>query len=122
VRYPTRDLLRCLRRKAKGTDFWLPDLTAGEAWRLTEFLDEIQEAIWMEYGNAISDYLDSRNCRPPPQEVRAETIPAPVDVEFRSPRAPEYRGTFMPLSTSLGRSLQESLGNNSWSAGLQRPS
>ena len=83
MRYPTRDLLRCLaRRKAKGTDFWLPDLTAREAWRLTEFLDEIQEAIWLDYGNAISDYLDSRDCRPPPREALADTMPAPSNVEF----------------------------------------
>lgn len=61
MRYPTRALLRCLRRKPPGTDFWLPGLTAQEAWQLTEFLDEIQEAIWMDYGQAISDYLDARN-------------------------------------------------------------
>jgi hypothetical protein len=82
VKYPTRALLRCLRRKAQGTDFWLPELTARQAWRLTEFLDEIQEAIWMDYGNAIADYLDSRNCHPPPGGVPAETMPAPLDIEF----------------------------------------
>ena len=43
------------------TDFWLPDLTPEEAWWLTEFLDELQEAIWMDHGDAISDYLDARS-------------------------------------------------------------
>jgi hypothetical protein len=58
VRYPTRKLLRCLQRKPPGTDFWLPGLTGKEAWLLTEFLDEIQEAIWMDYGKEIAAYLD----------------------------------------------------------------
>jgi hypothetical protein len=61
VKYPTRALLRSLRRKPPDKDFWLPGLTAKEAWQLTEFLDEIQEAIWMDYGQAISDYMDARN-------------------------------------------------------------
>jgi hypothetical protein len=82
VKYPTRALLRCLRRKAQGTEFWLPELTARQAWRLTEFLDEIQEAIWMDYGNAIADCLDSRDCHPPPSEVLAGTTPSPLDTEF----------------------------------------
>jgi hypothetical protein len=82
VKYPTRALLQCLRRKARGMDFWLPGLTARDAWRLTEFLDEIQEAIWMDYGDAISDYLDSRDCHPPPGEVPAGTRPDPSDIEF----------------------------------------
>ena len=82
MKYPTRALLRCLRRKPKGTDFWLPDLTAREAWRLTEFLDEIQEAIWMDYGDAISDFLDSRDCRSSPRGGAAETKPSPSDTEF----------------------------------------
>ena len=82
MKYPTRALLRCLRRRAQGTGFWLPDLTAREAWGLTEFLDEIQEAIWMDYGEAITDYLDSRDCRPPPRKAGAEPMPSPVDVEF----------------------------------------
>jgi hypothetical protein len=82
VKYPTRTLLRCLRRKAKGADFWLPDLTAKEAWRLTEFLDEIQEAIWLDYGQAIAGCLDAQDCRPPPREVVAETMPSPFDIDF----------------------------------------
>jgi len=82
VKYPTRTLLRCLRRKAKGTDFWLPDLTAREAWRLTEFLDEIQDAIWLDYGDAISDYLDCRDCRPPPQASAPAATPSPCSIEF----------------------------------------
>ena len=82
MKYPTRALLRCLSRQAKGTGFWLPTLTAREAWRLTEFLDEIQEAIWLDYGNAISDYLDSRACRPPPRKVIAESTPSPMNTKF----------------------------------------
>ena len=58
MRYPTRELLRCLQRKPPGTDFWLPRLTVKEAWLLTGFLDEIQEAIWMDYGLEIAAYLD----------------------------------------------------------------
>jgi len=64
VRYPTRELLRCLQRKAPGKDFWLPGLTAKEAWLLTAFLDEIQEAIWLDYGIAISHYLDGKESHP----------------------------------------------------------
>ena len=82
MKYPTRALLRCLRRKDQRTAFWLPDLTAKQAWRLTEFLDEIQEAIWMDYGDSIANYLDSRDCHPPPGEVSAETTTAPFDIEF----------------------------------------
>ena len=63
MKYPTRALLRSLRRKPRDKDFWLPGLTAKEAWQLTEFLDEIQEAIWMDYGLAISAYLDARDER-----------------------------------------------------------
>jgi hypothetical protein len=33
-------------------------MCAEEAWALTEFLDEVQEAIWMDHGDEISDYLD----------------------------------------------------------------
>ena len=82
MKYPTQTLLRCLSRQAKGTGFWLPALTAREAWRLTEFLDEIQEAIWMDYGKAISDYLDSQDCRPPPRKGIAESTPPTMNTEF----------------------------------------
>jgi len=58
VRDPVRALLRCLRRNSDG-DFRLPRLTVEDAWRLTEFLDQIQEAIWMDYGPEITAYLDS---------------------------------------------------------------
>jgi len=75
VKYPTRTLLRCLRRKELGAGFWLPDLTAKEAWHLTEFLDEIQEAIWMDYGLAIAEYLDARDCHPPPMGAIADSAP-----------------------------------------------
>jgi hypothetical protein len=86
VKYPTRVLLRCLRKKNLGAGFWLPDLTAKEAWRLTEFLDEIQEAIWMDYGQAIAEYLDGRDCHPPPRAPDAGHDPTAVakqnDPEF----------------------------------------
>ena len=86
MKYPTRALLRCLRRKDRGARLWLPDLTAKEAWRLTEFLDEIQEAIWMDYGQAISEYLDARDCHPPPRGATPHCTEAPLakqhDLEF----------------------------------------
>jgi hypothetical protein len=79
-------MLRCLRRKDLGEGFWLPDLTAKEAWHLTEFLDEIQEAIWMDYGQAIAEYLDDRDCHPPPRGATADFVPATYakhdDLEF----------------------------------------
>ena len=78
MKYPTRALLRCVRRKDLGAGLWLPDLTAKEAWRLTEFLDEIQEAIWMDYGQEIAEYLDARDCRPPPCAASAGLDPAAV--------------------------------------------
>jgi hypothetical protein len=59
VRYPTRELLRCLQRKPPWTDFWLPDLTPEEACRLTEFLDDLQEAIWMDHGDGMVAYWQS---------------------------------------------------------------
>ena len=83
VKYPTRALLRCLRRKARGTDFWLPSLTAREAWRLTEFLDEIPGGhLDGLRGMRSPNHLDSRDCHPPPGEVPAGTTPAPFDIEF----------------------------------------
>ena len=86
MKYPTRALLRCLRRKELGVGFWLPDLTAKEAWRLTEFLDEIQEAIWMDYGQAIAEYLDARDCHPPPGGATLDSTPTTLakqdDLEF----------------------------------------
>jgi len=60
VKYPVRALLRSLRRDPSRTRFWLPDLTAQEAWQLTEFLDDIQDAIWMDYGLEIAAYLDEK--------------------------------------------------------------
>jgi len=86
VKYPTRALLRCLRRRDLGAGFWLPDLTAKEAWHLTEFLDEIQEAIWMDYSQAIAEYLDAQDCHPPPRGAIADIAPATLakqeDLEF----------------------------------------
>ena len=86
MKYPTRALLQCLRRKDLGAGLWLPDLTAKEAWRLTEFLDEIQEAIWMDYGMAIAEYLNARDCHPPPRGATLDFTPATLaqqdDVEF----------------------------------------
>jgi hypothetical protein len=69
VRYPTRALLRCLNQQPPGTAFWLPDLTAEDAWRLSEFLDDIQKAIWMDYGDTMVAYRQSMpfpDLDPPP--------------------------------------------------------
>ena len=79
MRFPTKALLRCIRRRPKGTELWLPILTAREAWQLTEFLDEIQEAIWMEYGLVISDYLDSRTDRSPWKPLHRPDATIPGD-------------------------------------------
>jgi hypothetical protein len=62
VKFPTEDVLACILERARGSvrGLKLPDLDAEAAWVLTEFLDEVQEAIWMDYGDEISDYLDGR--------------------------------------------------------------
>jgi hypothetical protein len=62
VRFPTEEVLACILERAKEPfrGLELPPMDAEEAWVLTEFLDEVQEAIWMEYGLAISDYLDGK--------------------------------------------------------------
>lgn len=86
MRYPTKALLRCRRRSTPGTCFWLPDLTPEEAWWLTEFLDDFQEAIWMDHGDQIMAHqnaLDFPDLHPPPEswtEARAPAAaPDPMD-------------------------------------------
>jgi peptide subunit release factor 1 (eRF1) len=61
VRFPAEEVLACILERAKEPLklLKLPPMDAEEAWVLTEFLDEVQEAIWMDYGDEISDYLDS---------------------------------------------------------------
>lgn len=63
MRFPTEEVLACILERAQEPvrGLKLPDLDAEAAWVLTEFLDEVQEAIWMEYGDEISDYLDGRD-------------------------------------------------------------
>ena len=63
MRFPTEDVLACIIERAQEPlrGLQLPDLDAEEAWVLTEFLDEVQEAIWMDHGDEISDYLDTRS-------------------------------------------------------------
>ena len=63
MRFPTEDVLACIIERAQEPlrGLKLPDLDAEEAWVLTEFLDEVQEAIWMDHGDEISDYLDTRS-------------------------------------------------------------
>ena len=83
MRFPTEDVLACIMERAQEPvrGLRLPDLDAEEAWVLTEFLDEVQEAIWMNYGDEISDYLDARDgldCDHSPEEASGE--PAPPDV------------------------------------------
>jgi len=62
VKFPTEEVLACILERAKEPIplLKLPPMDAEEAWLLTEFLDEVQEAIWMDHGIEISDYLDSR--------------------------------------------------------------
>lgn len=56
MRYPTRALLRCIREKPSGDDFWLDHVSPLDAWRLARFLNEILVALWMNYGSDILDY------------------------------------------------------------------
>lgn len=62
MRFPTEEVLACLLERATGPlkSLELPTMDAEQAWVLTEFLDEVQEAIWMDHGIEIADYLDSR--------------------------------------------------------------
>ena len=62
MRFPTEEVLACILERAKESLklLELPPMDAEEAWVLTEFLDEVQEAIWMDHGIEISDYLDAR--------------------------------------------------------------
>ena len=62
MRFPSKEVLACIMARAKDPRPWLelPPMCAEEAWVWTEFLDEVQEAIWMDHGLEISDYLDAR--------------------------------------------------------------
>ncbi len=62
MRFPTEEVLACILERAQEPIklLKLAPMDAEEAWVLTEFLDEVQEAIWMEHGLEISDYLDAR--------------------------------------------------------------
>ena len=90
MRYPTKALLRCRRDSTSGTNCWLPDLTPEEAWWLTEFLDELQEAIWMDYGDQIVAHqhaLDFPDLHPPLEawsedRATAATSDPPDDTPF----------------------------------------
>jgi hypothetical protein len=73
MKYPTRALLRSIREKPPGTDFWLDDLSPVDALRLAIFLNEIMAAIWMDYGKVIVDYQRSRtysDFEPPICDIR----------------------------------------------------
>lgn len=63
MRFPSEEVLACILARAKDPrpSLELPPMCAEEAWALTEFLDEVQEAIWMDHGDEISDYLDGRD-------------------------------------------------------------
>jgi hypothetical protein len=62
VRFPTEEVLACILERAQEPIklLKLAPMDAEAAWVLTEFLDEVQEAIWMDHGLEISDYLDAR--------------------------------------------------------------
>jgi hypothetical protein len=62
VRFPTEEVLACILERAHEPIklLNLATMDAEEAWVLTEFLDEVQEAIWMNHGLEISDYLDAK--------------------------------------------------------------
>jgi len=63
VRFPTEEVLACILERAQEPIklLKLAPMDAEAAWVLTEFLDEVQEAIWMDHGIEISDYLDARS-------------------------------------------------------------
>ena len=62
MRFPTEEVLACILERAQEPVklLKLAPMDAEAAWVLTEFLDEVQEAIWMDHGLEISDYLDAR--------------------------------------------------------------
>lgn len=62
MRFPTEEVLACILEQATASfkSLELPPMDAEQAWMLTEFLDEVQEAIWMDHGIEIADYLDTR--------------------------------------------------------------
>ena len=82
MKFPVLALLRVIRRLPSG-DLRLPGLGIAEAWRLTVFLDEIQEALWRDYGLEIEAYLDSgqdTECVLPPGTVaRWQPPPGSID-------------------------------------------
>ena len=78
MRYPTRALLRCLREKPPGTDFWLDDLSPKNARQLAIFLHQFLTAIWMDYGKDIVGYQISR----PGSDVE----PRPCNIRHLKPR------------------------------------
>ena len=62
MRFPTEEVLACILARTQEPIklLKLAPMDAEAAWVLTEFLDEVQEAIWMDHGLEISDYLDAR--------------------------------------------------------------
>ena len=62
MRFPTEEVLACILERAQEPIklLNLAPMDAEAAWVLTEFLDEVQEAIWMDHGLEISDYLDAK--------------------------------------------------------------
>ena len=62
MRFPTEEVLVCILERAQEPIklLKLAPMDAEAAWVLTEFLDEVQEAIWMDHGLEISDYLDAK--------------------------------------------------------------
>jgi len=89
VRFPMDDVLACiLERVAEPLrGLTLPPMDAEQAWVLTEFLDEVQEAIWMDHGIEIAEYLDNRDrldCYHSTEDADARTltISATEDLDF----------------------------------------
>lgn len=87
MRYPTRALLRYLREKPPGTDFWLDDLSPKNACQLAIFLHQFMTAIWMDYGKDIVGYQISR----PGSDVE----PRPCDI--RPPRCRACQAEDLPF-------------------------
>jgi hypothetical protein len=84
VRFPTEEVLACILERAQEPIklLKLAPMDAEAAWVLTEFLDEVQEAIWMNHGLEISDYLDSKgamDCYHAAEDISAADVNQDLD-------------------------------------------
>lgn len=79
MRFPTQEVMACIREMDPGELIGLPRLTPEDAWRLDEFLERVHDLLWMDYGEEILAYQDSLDFLDlhPPEDAVAWTLPAP---------------------------------------------